>query len=138
MKKTQKDNKANKKALKTSILNSLPKGFKCIVSDNLCDIYLYVNLNKMNFCEANRLVKKLCKDNNFSECGSGVNLTTDVRDWHLENIKVQKEMQKEAKCIATSIEKFISSWSDKSESFICDYKTRDILTAAVENLVKYI
>ena len=100
-------------SLKSRILKSLPKGFKCSVSKDGLTIQIWVDTNKVGgWDHANRLVYDLAKKLKLEEVGAGTDMTTMVRDWEFINPVVEKELIADAKDVLKVMKKFFGKYSN--------------------------
>ena len=76
-------------SLKSQILKSLPKDFKCSVSKSGITVKIWVDTNNVGgWDKANKLVYGLAKKLKLEEVGAGTDMTTMVRDWEFINTAV--------------------------------------------------
>ena len=112
-------------SIKSSILKSLPKGFKCCVSKAGLTIQIWVDTNKVGGWEkANQLVYGLAKKLKLEEVGAGTNLDTMVRDWEFNNPIVEKKMLSEAKSTLKAMKSFFKKYGN---SYCSSSKCYDII-----------
>ena len=100
-------------SIKSHILKSLPKGFKCCVSKTGLTIQIWVDTNKVcSWDRANELVYDLAKKLKLEEVGAGTNLDTMVRDWEFINPIVEKKMLSEAKDVLKTMKSFFKKYGN--------------------------
>ena len=100
-------------SLKSHILKSLPKGFKCSVSKTGVTVKILVDTNKVGWDKANKLVYDLAKKLKFSEVGSGTDMTTGVRDWEFINTSTEKKMVDEANTVYNAMKRFFAKYGNE-------------------------
>ena len=100
-------------SLKSHILNSLPKGFKCSVSKTGITVKIWVNTNKVDWVKANKLVYDLAKKLKLSEVGSGTDMTTCVRDWEFIDTSTEKKMVDEANAVYNAMKRFFTKYGNE-------------------------
>ena len=100
-------------SIKSNILKSLPKGFKCSVSKSGLIVQIWVDTNKVGgWDHANKLVYDLAKKLKLEEVGAGTNLDTMVRDWEFINPIVEKKMLSEAKSTLKVMKSFFKKYGN--------------------------
>lgn len=105
--------KTTSAALKSRILENLPKGFKCSVSKTGVTVQIWVDTNKVGgWDKANRLVYALAKKLKFSEVGAGTNMSTMVRDWEFIDTTSEKKMVNEAKDVLKTMKSFFKKYGN--------------------------
>ena len=100
-------------SLKSHILNSLPKGFKCSVSKTGITVKIWVDTNKVDWVKANKLVYDLAKKLKLSEVGSGTDMTTGVRDWEFIDTSIEKKMVDEANAVYNAMKRFFTKYGNE-------------------------
>ena len=101
-------------SLKSHILKSLPKDFKCSVSKTGITIQIWVDTNKVGgYDKANKLVYALAKKLKLEEVGAGTDMTTMVRDWEFINTAVEKKMVAEAKDVLKTMKCFFAKYGNE-------------------------
>ena len=101
-------------SLKSQILKSLPKDFKCSVSKSGITIKIWVDTNKVGgWDKANKLVYGLAKKLKLEEVGAGTDMTTMVRDWEFINTAVEKKMVAEAKDVLKTMKCFFAKYGNE-------------------------
>ena len=100
-------------SLKSHILNSLPKGFKCSVSKTGITVKIWVDTNKVDWVKANKLVYSLAKKLKLSEVGSGTDMTTSVRDWEFIDTSTEKKMVDEANSVYNAMKRFFAKYGNE-------------------------
>ena len=112
-------------SIKSHILKSLPKGFKCSVSKAGLIVQIWVDTNKVGgWKKANLLVYGLAKKLKLEEVGSGTNLDNMVRDWEFINPILEKKMLSEAKSTLKAMKSFFKKYGN---SYCCSGKCYDII-----------
>lgn len=123
-------------SLKSHILMSLPKGFKCSVSKTGVTVKIWVDTNKVGWDKANKLVYNLAKKLKLSEVGSGTDMTTGVRDWEFIDTSTEKKMVDEANAVYNVMKRFFAKYGneycDSEECYDVINKMRN-LVATDEN-----
>ena len=99
-------------SLKSHILKSLPKGFKCSVSKTGITVKIWVDTNKVDWVKANKLVYDLAKKLKLSEVGSGTDMTTGVRDWEFIDTSTEKKMVDEANAVYKAMKSFFAKYGN--------------------------
>jgi len=100
-------------SLKSRILESLPKGFKCSVSKTGITVQIWVAVNKVGgWDKANKLVYALAKKLKLSEVGAGTEMASMVRDWEFIDTTVEKKMVAEAKAIYKTMKSFFKKYGN--------------------------
>ena len=100
-------------SLKSHILKSLPKGFKCSVSKTGITVKIWVDTNKVDWVKANKLVYDLAKKLKLSEVGSGTDMTTGVRGWEFIDTSTEKKMVDEAKSVYNAMKCFFVKYGNE-------------------------
>ena len=101
-------------SLKSHILKSLPKDFKCSVSKTGITIQIWVDTNKVGgYDKANKLVYALAKKLKLEEVGAGTDMTTMVRDWEFIDTAVEKKMVAEAKVVYKTMKSFFTKYGNE-------------------------
>lgn len=100
-------------SLKSHILKSLPKGFKCSVSKTGITVKIWVDTNKVDWVKANKLVYDLAKKLKLSEVGSGTDMTTGVRDWEFIDTSTEKKMVDEANAVYNDMKRFFAKYGNE-------------------------
>ena len=101
-------------SLKSHILKSLPKDFKCSVSKTGITIQIWVDTNKVGgYDKANKLVYALAKTLKLEEVGAGTAMTTMVRDWEFIDTTVEKKMVAEAKSAYKTMKSFFAKYGNE-------------------------
>ena len=100
-------------SLKSHILKSLPKGFKCSVSKTGITVKIWVDTNKVDWVKANKLVYDLAKKLKLSEVGSGTDMTTGVRDWEFIDTSTEKKMVDEANAVYNAMKRFFVKYGNE-------------------------
>ena len=100
-------------SLKSHILKSLPKGFKCSVSKTGITVKIWVDTNKVDWVKANKLVYGLAKKLKLSEVGSGTDMTTGVRDWEFIDTSTEKKMVDEANSVYNAMKRFFTKYGNE-------------------------
>ena len=100
-------------SLKSRILTSLPKGFKCSVSKTGVTVKILVDTNKVGWDKANKLVYDLAKKLKLSEVGSGTDMTTGVRDWEFIDTSTEKKMVDEANAVYNAMKRFFAKYGNE-------------------------
>ena len=101
-------------SLKSHILKSLPKDFKCSVSKTGITIQIWVDTNKVGgYDKANKLVYALAKKLKLEEVGAGTAMTTMVRDWEFIDTTVEKKMVAEAKSAYKTMKSFFAKYGNE-------------------------
>lgn len=119
-------------SIKSHILKSLPKGFKCCVSKTGLTIQIWVDINKVRSWDlANELVYELAKKLKLEEVGAGTNLDTMVRDWEFIDTAIEKNMLSEAKSTLKVMKNFFKKYGN---SYCSSSKCYDIIEE-MRNLV---
>ena len=112
-------------SIKSHVLKSLPKGFKCSVSKTGLIVQIWVDTNKVGGWEkANQLVYGLAKKLKLEEVGAGTNLDTMVRDWEFINPIVEKKMLSEVKDVLKTMKNFFKKYGN---SYCSSSKCYDII-----------
>ena len=106
-------NNRKRTSLKSHILKSLPKGFKCSVSKTGVTVKIWVDTNKVGWDKANKLVYSLAKKLKLSEVGSGTDMTTGVRDWELIDVAAEKKMVDEANSVYNAMKRFFAKYGNE-------------------------
>lgn len=120
-------------SLKSRILNSLPKGFKCSVSKAGVTIQIWVDTNKVGgWDKANRLVYGLAKKLKLSEVGAGTDMSTMVRDWEFTDTAVEKKMMLEAKAVYKAMKSFFIKYGNSYCNSNKCYGVIDQMRALIE------
>ena len=120
-------------SLKSHILKSLPKGFKCSVSKMGVTVQIWVDTNKVGgWDKANRLVYDLAKKLKLSEVGAGTDMSTMVRDWEFIDTAVEKKMITEAKAVYNAMKSFFKKYGNNYCNSIKCYSVIDQMRALVE------
>ena len=123
-------------SLKSHILNSLPKGFKCSVSKTGITVKIWVDTNKVDWVKANKLVYDLAKKLKLSEVGAGTDMATGVRDWEFIDTSIEKKMVDEANAVYNAMKRFFAKYGneyyDSDECYAVIGKMR-MLAATDEN-----
>ena len=120
-------------SLKSRILKSLPKGFKCSVSKTGVTVQIWVDTNKVGgWVKANRLVYALAKKLKLEEVGCGTNLETMVRDWEFTDTSVEKKMIAEAKAVYKAMKSFFKKYGNNYCNSNKCYGVIDQMRALVE------
>ena len=100
--------------LKSHILNSLPKGFKCSVSKTGVTVKIWVDTTKVGgWDKANKLVYGLAKKLKLSEVGAGTDMATGVRDWELIDTSTEKKMVDEANAVYNAMKLFFAKYGNE-------------------------
>ena len=99
--------------LKSHILTSLPKGFKCSVSKTGVTVKIWVDTNKVGWDKANKLVYGLAKKLKLSEVGSGTDMATGVRDWEFIDTSTEKKMVDEANSVYNAMKHFFAKYGNE-------------------------
>lgn len=122
-------------SIKSRILKSLPKGFKCSVSRTGLIVQIWVDINKVcSWDRANKLVYGLAKKLKLKEFGASTNLDTMVTmicDWEFINPIVEKNMLSEAKSTLKAMKSFFKKYGN---SYCSSSKCYDIIEE-MRNLV---
>ena len=100
-------------SLKSHILKSLPKGFKCSVSKTGVTVKIWVDTNKVGWDKANKLVYDLAKKLKLSEVGAGTDMATGVRDWELIDTSTEKKMVDEANAVYNAMKRFFAKYGNE-------------------------
>lgn len=100
-------------SLKSHILKSLPKGFKCSVSKTGVTVKIWVDTNTVGWDKANKLVYDLAKKLKLSEVGSGTDMATGVRDWELIDTSTEKKMVDEANAVYNAMKRFFAKYGNE-------------------------
>lgn len=100
-------------SLKSHILKSLPKGFKCSVSKTGITVKIWVDTNKVDWVKANKLVYDLAKKLKLSEVGSGTDMTTGIRDWEFIDTSAEKKMVDEANLVYNAMKHFFAKYGNE-------------------------
>ena len=101
-------------SLKSHILKSLPKDFKCSVSKTGITIQIWVDTNKVGGCDkANKLVYALAKKLKLSEVGAGTDMATGVRDWEFIDTSTEKKMVDEANVVYNAMKRFFAKYGNE-------------------------
>lgn len=101
-------------SLKSHILKSLPKDFKCSVSKSGITVKIWVDINKAGGLDkANKLVYGLAKKLKLEEVGAGTDLTIMVRDWEFIDTTVEKKMVAEAKSVYKTMKSFFAKYGNE-------------------------
>lgn len=101
-------------SLKSQILKSLPKDFKCSVSKSGITVKIWVDINKAGGLDkANKLVYGLAKKLKLEEVGAGTDLTIMVRDWEFIDTTVEKKMVAEAKSAYKTMKSFFAKYGNE-------------------------
>ena len=101
-------------SLKSHILKSLPKGFKCSISKTGVTVKIWADTNKVGgWTKANKLVYSLAKKLKFIEIGSGTNMITGVRDWEFIDTSTEKKMIFEAKAVYNAMKNFFAKYGNE-------------------------
>lgn len=120
-------------SLKSRILKSLPKGFKCSVSKTGITVQIQVDTNKVGGWDtANWLVYDLAKKLKLEEVGAGTDMSTMVRDWEFIDTTAEKKMVAEAKNILKTMKSFFKKYGNTYCSSEKCYKVIDQMRALVE------
>ena len=100
-------------SLKSHILKSLPKDFKCSVSKSGITVKIWVDTNNVGgWDKANKLVYALAKKLKLEEVGAGTDMTTMVRDWEFIDTAVEKQMTAEAKDVLKTMKHFFKKYGN--------------------------
>ena len=100
-------------SLKSRILKSLPKGFKCSVSKTGITVKIWVDTNKVDWVKANKLVYDLAKKLKLNEVGAGTEMATGVRDWELIDMAAEKKMVDEANAVYNAMKCFFAKYGNE-------------------------
>ena len=100
-------------SLKSRILTSLPKGFKCSVSKTGVTVKIWVDTNKVGWDKANKLVYDLAKKLKLSEVGAGTDMATGVRDWEFIDTSTEKKMVDEANVVYNAMKRFFAKYGNE-------------------------
>ena len=100
-------------SLKSRILTSLPKGFKCSVSKTGVTVKIWVDTNKVGWDKANKLVYDLAKKLKLSEVGAGTDMATGVRDWEFIDTSTEKKMVDEANAVYNAMKRFFAKYGNE-------------------------
>ena len=100
-------------SLKSRILTSLPKGFKCSVSKTGVTVKIWVDTTKVGWDKANKLVYDLAKKLKLSEVGSGTDMATGVRDWEFIDTSAEKKMVDEANSVYNVMKRFFAKYGNE-------------------------
>ena len=100
-------------SLKSHILKSLPKGFKCSVSKTGVTVKIWVDTNKVGWVKANKLVYDLAKKLKLVEVGSGTDMTTGIRDWEFIDTSAEKKMVDEANVVYNAMKRFFAKYGNE-------------------------
>ena len=100
-------------SLKSRILKSLPKGFKCSVSKTGVTVKIWVDTNKVGWDKANKLVYDLAKKLKLSEVGAGTEMATGVRDWEFIDTSTEKKMVDEANSVYNAMKRFFAKYGNE-------------------------
>ena len=101
-------------SLKSHILNSLPKGFKCSVSKAGITVQIWVDTSKVGgWDKANKLVYSLAKKLKLSEVGAGTDMATGVRDWEFIDTSIEKKMVDEANAVYSAMKRFFAKYGNE-------------------------
>ena len=100
-------------SLKSHILKSLPKGFKCSVSKTGVTVKIWVDLRKVGWDKANKLVYNLAKKLKLSEVGAGTEMATGVRDWEFIDTSTEKKMVDEANSVYNAMKRFFAKYGNE-------------------------
>ena len=107
-------NNCKRTSLKSRILTSLPKGFKCSVSKTGVTVKIWVDTTKVGGGDkANKLVYGLAKKLKLSEVGSGTDMTTGVRDWEFIDTSAEKKMVDEANAVYNAMKRFFAKYGNE-------------------------
>ena len=119
--------------LKSRILKSLPKGFKCSVSKMGVTVQIWVDVNKVGgWDKANKLVYALAKKLKLEEVGCDTNLETMVRDWEFTDTAAEKKMVAEAKAVCKTMKSFFTKYGNAYCASNDCYRVIDQMRALVE------
>lgn len=100
--------------LKSHILKSLPKGFKCSVSKAGINVQIWVDTTKVGgWDKANKLVYSLAKKLKLSEVGAGTDMATGVRDWEFIDTSTEKKMVDEANAVYNAMKRFFAKYGNE-------------------------
>lgn len=99
-------------SLKSHILKSLPKGFKCSASKTGITVKIWADLRKVGWDKANKLVYGLAKKFKLSEVGAGTDMATGVRDWELIDLAAEKKMVDEANAVYKAMKSFFAKYGN--------------------------
>ena len=99
-------------SLKSHILKSLPKGFKCSVSKTGVTVKIWADTNKFGWDKANKLVYDLAKKLKLVEVANA-DLTTGVRDWELIDVAAEKKMVDEANAVYNAMKRFFAKYGNE-------------------------
>ena len=100
-------------SLKSRILKSLPKGFKCSVSKTGVTVKIWVDTNKVGWDKANKLVYGLAKKLKLSGVCAGTDMTTGVRDWEFIDTSTEKKMVDEADSVYNAMKRFFAKYGNE-------------------------
>ena len=101
-------------SLKSRILTSLPKGFKCSVSKTGVTVKIWVDTTKVGgWDKANKLVYSLAKKLKLSEVGAGTDMATGVRDWEFIDTSTEKKMVDEANAVYNAMKRFFAKYGNE-------------------------
>lgn len=100
-------------ALKSHILKSLPKSFKCSVSKTGVTVKIWADKNKVGWVKANKLVYDLAKKLKLVEVGSGTDMTTGIRDWEFIDTSAEKKMVDEANAVYNAMKRFFAKYGNE-------------------------
>ena len=100
-------------SLKSHILKSLPKGVKCSVSKTGVTVKIWVDLRKVGWDKANKLVYNLAKKLKLSEVGAGTEMATGVRDWEFIDTSTEKKMVDEANSVYNAMKRFFAKYGNE-------------------------
>lgn len=106
-------NNRKRTSLKSHILRSLPKGFKCSVSKTGVTVKIWADTNKFGWDKANKLVYSLAKKLKLSEVGAGTDMATGVRDWEFIDTSTEKKMVNEANAVYNAMKRFFAKYGNE-------------------------
>ena len=100
-------------SLKSRILKSLPKSFKCSVSKTGVTVKIWADKNKVGWVKANRLVYDFAKKLKLVEVDSGTDMTTGIRDWEFIDTSAEKKMVDEANSVYNVMKRFFAKYGNE-------------------------